>query len=165
MTRHPETELLPHLRGELRGEEEESVSRHLRECATCRESLEEIRGALEALRAARPVPPEPDWRRYRAELRRKLAARSTPRWSWGVPRLVPIAATAAVAAIGLLLVLRPSVPESPGGEELPFQEVAIGGHLDMLRDYSVAENLDLLEDLDVVQDLDALSPSSGASSG
>jgi anti-sigma factor RsiW len=162
--RHPETELIPYLRGELHGEEEESVSRHLRECAICRGSLEEIRGALEALRAARPILPEPDWRRYRAELRRQLGARSAPRWSWRLPRLVPIAATAAVASIALVLVMRPSVPQSPAGEELPFQEVAIGSHLDMLRDYSVAENLDLLEDLDVVQDLDALSPSSGASS-
>jgi hypothetical protein len=77
-----------------------------------------------------------------------------------VPRLLPIAATAAVAALAVVLVLRPRMPP-PSAEDLPpFQEVAIGSHLDLLRDYSVVENLDLLEDLDVVQDLDALSPSS-----
>lgn len=161
MTRHPETELVPYLRGELRAEEQEAVSRHLQECATCRLSLEETRRVFEALRAGRPSPPEPDWRRYRAELRSKLAERSAPRWSWTAPRLLPIAATAAVAALALVLVLRPGTAPSPSGEDLPpFQEVVIGSHLDLLRDYSVVENLDLLEDLDVVQDLDALSPSS-----
>ncbi len=158
MTRHPETELIPYLRGELPAEDQTAVSRHLGECATCRVSLEETRGALEALRAERPAPPEPDWRRYRAELRAKLAERSAPRWS--LPRLVPIAATAAVAALALVQMLRPGVPPPTSGEDLPpFQEVAIGSHLDLLRDYSVVENLDLLEDLDVVQDLDALAPS------
>jgi hypothetical protein len=134
----------------------------LHECGTCRLSLEETRGVLEALRAERPAPPEPDWRRYRAELRGKLAERSATRWSWRrVSRLVPIAATAAVAAIALVLVLRPGAPPPPNAEDLsPFQEVAIGSHLDLLRDYPAVENLDLLEDLDVVQDLDALSPSS-----
>ena len=161
MTRHPETELIPYLRGELPAEDRAAVSRHLRDCETCRVSLEETRGALEALRAERPAPPEPDWRRYRVELRAKLAERSAPRWSWSLPRLVPIAATAAVAGLALVLMLRPGVPPPPSGEDLPpFQEVAIGSHLDLLRDYSVVENLDLLEDLDVVQDLDALSPSS-----
>jgi len=159
VTRHAETELVPYLRGELHAEEQEVVSRHLQECATCRLSLEETRGLLEALRAEWPAPPEPDWRRYRAELRGKLVERSTRRWSWRVPRLVPIAATAAVAALALVLMLRPGAP--PNGEDFPpFQEVAIGSHLDLLRDYPVVENLDLLEDLDVVQDLDALSPSS-----
>jgi anti-sigma factor RsiW len=162
VTRHAETELVPFLRGELRAEEQEAVSRHLQECAICRLSLEETRVVLEALRAERPAPPEPDWRRYRAELRGKLVERSTPRWSWRrMPRLVPIAATAAVAALALVLVLRPGAPPPPRGEDLPpFQEVAIGSHLDLLRDYPLVENLDLLEDLDVVQDLDAFSPSS-----
>jgi anti-sigma factor RsiW len=155
VTRHPETELIPYLRGELPAEDQTAVSRHLGQCATCRVSLEETRGALEALCAERPAPPEPDWRRYRAELR---AALSAPRWS--LPRLVPIAATAAVAALALVQMLRPGVPPPTSGEDLPpFQEVAIGSHLDLLRDYSVVENLDLLEDLDVVQDLDALAPS------
>jgi anti-sigma factor RsiW len=161
VTRHPETELLPYLRGELRGEEQEAVSRHLHECASCRLSLEETRGVLEALCAERPAPPEPDWRRYRVELRGKLAERSAPRWRWRPPRFVPVAATAAVAALALVLVLRPGAPPLSSSDDLPpFQEVAIGSHLDLLRDYSVVENLDLLEDLDVVQDLDALSPSS-----
>jgi len=161
MTRHPETELIPYLRGDLREEEQESISRHLSDCATCRRSLEEIRTVLEGLRSERPALPEPDWRRYRAELRAKLAERSAPRWSWSMPRLVPLAATAAVAALALVLMLRPGAPPTPSGEDLPpFQEVAIGSHFDLLRDYSVVENLDLLEDLDVVQDLDALAPSS-----
>jgi anti-sigma factor RsiW len=159
--RHPETELIPYLRGELPAEDRAAVSGHLRDCAACRVSLEEMRSALEALCSERPAPPEPDWRRFRAELRAKLAERSVPRWNWGLPRLVPIAATAAVAAIALVLMLRPGVSPPPSGEDLPpFQEVAIGSHLDLLRDYPVVENLDLLEDLDVVQDLDALTPSS-----
>jgi len=159
--RHPETELIPYLRGELPAEDRAAVSGHLRDCAACRMSLEETRGVLVVLRSERPAPPEPDWRRFRAELRAKLAERSAPRWSWGLPRLVPIAATAAVAALALVVMLRPGVSPPSSGEDLPpFQEVAIGSHLDLLRDYSAVENLDLLEDLDVVQDLDALAPSS-----
>ena len=161
MTRHPETELIPYLRGDLHAEERESVSRHLQDCGACRASLEETRAVLEAMRAERPALPEPDWRRYRAELRARAAERSARRWSWRLPRLIPIAASAAAAALALVLMLRPSAPAPPVSEDLPaFQDAAIGSHLDLLRDYPVVENLDLLEDLDVVQDLDALAPPS-----
>ena len=44
--RHPETELIPYLRGELPAEDRAAVSGHLRDCAACRVSLEEMRSAL-----------------------------------------------------------------------------------------------------------------------
>ena len=38
ITRHPETALVPYMRGELEGEERARVARHLEGCASCREA-------------------------------------------------------------------------------------------------------------------------------
>jgi hypothetical protein len=70
---------------------------------------------------------------------------------------VPVAATAAIAALALVFALRGDFRRPTQGEDLPvFEQTAIGRHLDLLENLSVVENLDLLEDLDVVQDLDDL---------
>jgi len=154
---HPETELIPYLREELAAPERERVARHLEDCARCRESLEGFRGILAALCLQAPEPPELDWLAYRVELRRKLEERSSRGSRWFVPRLVPVAATAAIAA--LVFALRGDFRRPTQGEDLPvFEQTAIGRHLDMLENLSAVENLDLLEDLDVVQDLDDLPP-------
>jgi anti-sigma factor RsiW len=151
---HPETELIPYLREELAAPERERVARHLEDCARCRESLEGFRGILAALRSQAP---ELDWLPYRVELRRKLEERSARGSRWYVPRLVPVAATAAIAALALVFALRGDFRRPTQGEDLPvFEQTAIGRHLDLLENLSVVENLDLLEDLDVVQDLDDL---------
>jgi len=154
---HPETELIPYLRGELATVDRERVGGHLEGCASCRETLESFRAILAGLRAEAPASPEIDWRRYRAELRDKLEERSRG-WAWSLPRLAPVAATAAIAGLALVFTLRSHLRHSTP-EDLPvFEETAIGSHLEMLQNYPVVENLDLLEDLDVVQDLDRLTP-------
>jgi anti-sigma factor RsiW len=163
-TAHLDTELIPYLRGELAAQDVERLSRHLAQCAHCREDLEDTRRTLEALRAQAPEPPDVDWRRYRAELRRKLDARSARRWSWSVPRLIPVAATAAVAGLALLFTLRggllPTSDDAP-----PFEQTEIGTHLELLRNYPVVENLDLFEDFEVVQSLDDLDERASVEEG
>ena len=156
---HLDTELIPYIRDELAPADAERVARHLADCSLCRDELDAVRGTLAALRAEIPEPPEVDWRRYRAELRRKLEERSARRWVWSLPRLVPIAATAAVAGLALVLTLRGGLPSTPD-DPPPFEQAEIGTHLDLLRNYPVVENLDLFEDFEVVQNLDALDESS-----
>ncbi len=157
--KHPEVELIPFLRGELTPAERERVERHLGECPRCGESAAELAGLLRDLKASAPEPPEIDWRRYRAELRTRLAEREERRSRWALPRLVPAAGLAAVAALALLLLLRPATQQDTSGEGLlAFDETAIGGNLELLQNFDVVANLDLLEDLDVVQDLDGLLP-------
>ena len=156
---HCELALVPYLREELGAEERALVERHLGTCATCREALEEFRAVLGALRAEPHEPPEVDWRRYRAELRSRREARAARGWSWRMPRLLPVAATAAVAGVALLLTLRGGARHNAVGDDLPiFEQTALGSRLDLLKQYDVVENLDLLEDLDFVQDLDETAP-------
>lgn len=151
---HPEVDLLPYLRHELVAADRERVAAHLDACPPCRATLESYAAIVAALRAAPAEPPAVDWVRYRAELRRKLDARSRVRLS--SPRWVPISGAALAAAAALLLVLR--IGSNHGGSEDPmpqFEQVALGSQLDLLQNISVVENLDLLEDLDVVQGLAA----------
>jgi len=157
-SRHLDVELIPYLRDELASDERTSVSRHLDECAACRSQLGEVRQTLAALRAQAPEAPEIDWRRYRSELRARLEQRSPRRWAWSMPSWVPVAATAAIAGLALVVTLRGGILGSADDDLPVFEQTAIGTHLDLLRNYSVVENLDLFEDFEVVQDLDDLSP-------
>jgi anti-sigma factor RsiW len=154
---HLDIELIPYLRGELAADERERVSHHLAQCASCRGDLEETRETIAALCAQISQPPEVDWRRYRAELRRKLDERSARRSGWSLPRLVPVAATAAVAGLAVFLTLRGVLPRSAPDEDIPpFEQTEIGSRLDLLQNYSVVENLDLFDDFEIVQHLDDL---------
>jgi anti-sigma factor RsiW len=155
---HLDVELIPYLRDELAADELARASHHLEECAACRSQLDGVREILAALRAQPPEVAEIDWRRYRAELRHKLEERSRRRWSWSMPRLVPVAATAPIAGLALMLTVRGGIFGSADDDLPVFEQTAIGTHLDLLRNYSVVENLDLFEDFEVVQDLDDLSP-------
>src|ERR1700674_2484368 len=71
---HPETEIVPYLRGELSADERARVAAHLEGCARCREAAEASSAIL--LNLARVVDDvrEPDWAEYRGELTRKLHA-------------------------------------------------------------------------------------------
>ena len=75
-----------------------------------------------------------------------------------MPRIVPVAAAAAIGGLALMLTLRGGMFGAVDDDLPAFEQTAIGAHLDLLRNYSVVENLDLFEDFEVVQDLDDLSP-------
>ena len=71
-TGHPQTALVPYLRGELRGEERARVARHLEGCASCREAAESAAAAMRELARCVEAVPVLDPAIYRAELYRKL---------------------------------------------------------------------------------------------
>ena len=107
---HPhEDDLVLHYYGELRGPEAGSLERHLRECASCRESFTRLEQVLRAVDEA-PVPePSTDfeaavWTRLRPGLRANRPPRRSafglrpsafglPRWAFagGIAALVVIA--------------------------------------------------------------------------
>jgi hypothetical protein len=95
------------------------------------------------------------WGRYRAELRERLASgppRRSARPAWWP---VPVALSAALASVLVLLAFDP--PRATRVADLAaLEEAAIGGQLDLLRDYAIVERLDLLEDLELIRDLDRL---------
>lgn len=154
-TRHPETELIPYLRGELLASDRERVAGHLEGCADCRRAVEEFRALLDDLAESLPSPPEIHWGRYRADLRGKLEASARRRW-WSRP--VPLALSAGLAA-GLLLFWVQGELRQPGPIDnlTAFEETVIGGRFDLLRHIPLLDRLDLLEDLDVIRQLDTLS--------
>jgi hypothetical protein len=115
-----------------------------------------------------PEPPEVDWRCYRAELRTKLEAR---RWctsvglSWS--RLIPVAATLALAALVLVVALRFEPREGTPGDEAGASRLVrrdatshvAPPHVPTARTTAPSEDpaeedLDLLEDFEVIRDLD-----------
>ena len=152
---HPETELIPFLRGELAPADHDRVAVHVASCAVCRGAIEESRVVLDALAARRATPPEPDWGRYQAEVRDRVAA--GPRRSWWA-RPVPTVAVAALLTLGVLVGvngLRVSEERRPS-EVVAMDETALGAQLPLLREYRVVERLDMLEDLEVIRQLDRL---------
>lgn len=155
---HPETELIPYLRGELPPPDRERVATHLEGCADCRRALEAFRGLLEELERSVPRPPEVHWGRYRAELRAKVEDRARAqarRWWWLRP--VPVALAAGLAGILLLFAVQSGLRQSRLDDLTAFEETAIGSRLDLLQQLALVERLDLLEDFEVIRQLDRLS--------
>jgi len=154
---HPETALVPYARDELAPPERARVAAHLDGCERCRVALADVRAVLGAL-APGPAPAEPHWRRYRAELRARLAERArAPRW-WRRP--LPIAVSAGLAAALVLFTLRPAPVERPATNLAQIEETTLGARLDMLRHYDVVTRLDMLDALDEIRQLDVV-PVSG----
>jgi anti-sigma factor RsiW len=155
MARHPDTDLVPYLRGELPPAERERVARHLEECPDCKQDTELLRDLLGNLSHAIGQPPAVSWARYRAELREKLEARRAQvRW-WRRP--MPLAVSASLAAALLLVVVWGGRELSKGPDSLGPDEVVIGRELGLLQEFRTVERLDLLEDLEVISNLDRLA--------
>lgn len=158
MAKHPDTDLVPYLRGELTPADRERVARHLDECPDCRQDTEQLRDLLGHV-ASIGEPPEVNWARYRAELREKLEARRGRRaWWW---RPAPLALSASLASVLLLLAVWGGRQMLTGPDPFTLEEAAIGRQLGFLQEYEVVERLDLLEDLDVIRDLDGLAGRQG----
>jgi len=163
MDTHPERDLVPFLRGELGADERERVARHLEDCRECRDTVDDVRRILDSLARAVPAPPEIHWGRYRAELTERLEARRAARASWRrwLAWPVPVAASAALAAVLLFVTLGPIGHRGPQPELPAFEETVIGSRLDLLENFRVLERLDLLENLDVIHSLDRLAVRGG----
>lgn len=153
--RHPETWLVPYVRDELPPADRERVARHLAACPACRHEAEALGALLADLGRTAPAPPPVHWRRWRAELGERLAARRRRRAWWRGP--VPVAVGSALAAAALVAALVGLPGTGERRELLAFEEAVVGDRLDLLRHYAVLERLDLLEDLEVIRHLDALA--------
>jgi anti-sigma factor RsiW len=151
--KHPTTELIAYLTGGLSPEERAGLETHLAACADCRRERDGFTAVLADLRGSLPTVPEPRWGQWRAELRGRLQARHG-RWRWLRP--FPLAVSAALAAAVLIVVLIGNEQRASRPELAAMEEVAIGGRLELVREYPVLERLDLLENLELIDDLDRL---------
>ncbi len=155
MARHPDTDLVPYLRGELPPAERERVARHLEECPDCKQDTELLRDLLGNLAHAIGQPPTVNWARYRAELREKLEARRAHVGWWRRP--MPLALSASLAGVLLFVAVwggrEMSRPTDPVGPD----EVVMAQEFGLLQDLRTVERLDLLEDLEVLRNLDGLA--------
>jgi anti-sigma factor RsiW len=153
--RHPEAELIAYVQGGLAEPDARRVADHLSACADCARAAEDFQRILRDLGSSVPQPPLIHWGAYRAELRSKLQARPEPRWGrqW-LRRPIPLALSAAVAGVLLVLAFQSGNYRSPVTTDLAFlEETAVASRFDLLRQYSMLERLDLLEDLDVIRHL------------
>ncbi len=169
--KHPATELVPYLRGELGVDQRALVEQHLDQCAQCRESAESATAILSQLSVAVEAVPAPDWVAYRADLRRKLlTARPEPvdargrlrpsmfrMPAFGWPSIAIGAAAAAMLAI-ILVTHRGSGVQTPGVDQLELQTDIGSADVGLLANYRVVEHLDLLENYEVIEHLDELAP-------
>jgi anti-sigma factor RsiW len=169
--KHPETELVPYLRGGLGTDRRALVEQHLEQCAQCRESAESASAILSQLSAAVAAVPAPDWVAYRADLQSKLlTARREPADArgrsrsfvfrmpaFGWPSIAIGAAAAAMLAI-VLVTHRGSSVQAPGVDQLELQTDIGSADVGLLANYRVVEHLDLLENYDVIEHLDELAP-------
>jgi len=169
---HPETELVPYLRGELSADDRARVGAHLEGCAQCRESAEASSAILSDLARAVDEVREPDWAEYRAELKRKMRAGQAPsavirgRWRWrradvrlpvfGWPSMAISVAAVAVLAIALVMHRGAGGLQTPGVDQLELQQELSSTDVGLLANYHVVEHLDLLENYDVIEHLDEL---------
>ena len=155
--RHPEEALVPFLRGELDAAERDRVGRHLAQCTQCRESADSFAAMLARLPSQLDQLPTPEWTAYRAELRRKLAAREEPRrWHAG-PIWASLAAGAAAAAVAVWLVILPHHRSAPMMEQFAMEQPIDAADVGLLRNYAVVERLDLLENYDLIEHLDEVT--------
>ncbi len=151
---HPTTELIAYVTQSLPPEERAAIESHLAGCADCRRERDEFATMLTTLRTSLPTAPEPHWGRWQAELRARLEARpGRSRWL----RPLPMAVSAALAAGLLAVVWLGYEGQAPRPELAAIEEVAVGGRLELVRDYPVLERLELLEDLELIDDLDRLA--------
>jgi anti-sigma factor RsiW len=164
---HPETELMPFVRGELSAEERRRVQHHLDDCASCRDEMGALAATLQHVASRLEELPTPEWTAYRRDMRLRLANRSeknAARARWWRPSLLwPSLATAGVgiAALIFALTMHPTPhPGAPGGVDILAMEQQSAEPVDvgLLRDYPVVEKLDLLEDYDVIEHLDEMPP-------
>ena len=157
---HPETDLVPLLRGELNAEERDRVQHHLDRCEQCRESMSALATTLQRVSARLEELPTPEWSAYRRELRLKLARRTKARSRWWRPSVAW--ASVATAGMGIAaLILSLSIGQSPHGttpgvDQLAMEQPAEVVDVGLLRNYAVVEQLDLLENYDVIEHLDEL---------
>src|SRR5277367_6858821 len=107
---HPETEIVPFLRGELSADERARVGAHLEGCSQCRATADASSAMLSKLAGVIDDVRDPDWKTYRAELRRKLRdtqqsrGRVSARWPvFGWPSMAMGAAAGAVLAISIVM--------------------------------------------------------------
>jgi anti-sigma factor RsiW len=164
---HPETELVPYLRGELSADERARVAAHLEQCAQCREAAKASSAILLNLVRAVEEVREPDWAQYRGELMRKLrkaqagSGRAPERWwtrpVFGWPSMAIGAAAVAVLAIAIVM-HRGGGPNAPSVDQLELQQELSSADVGLLANYHVVEHLDLLENYDVIEHLDELGP-------
>ena len=174
-TNHPETELIPYLRGELSADESARVGTHLEGCAQCRATADASTAILSNLARVVDDVREPDWATYRGELKRKLRASqaSSPTMRGRLQRMredlrLPVfrgwpsmaigAAAVAVLAIALVMHRGPARMQAPGVDQLELQQELSSANVDLLANYHVVEHLDLLENYDVIEHLDELGP-------
>lgn len=159
---HPERALLAYLRNELAPDERARVDAHLAACAACRASLDAFAALVAGLAESAPAAPAPDWVRYAAEVRARVARPAPSRW-W-TERLAPLALAGALGAGLVLLALGVPTPPTAVPTARPARPLlaadtssAVAARLGLLEQYPVIERLDLLENLDLIRDLDRVS--------
>jgi anti-sigma factor RsiW len=158
--RHPESELIADLRGELSPPAHDRLARHLQGCARCRASAAAYARLLGELGRELERTPTPDWQIYRAQVMQKVAhvAPLVPPRRWRPALAWSSLGAAALATAALLLTINLRPPAPPSMDQLTLQEAMADTDLDMLRAYPVLQHLDLIENYDVISRLDELSP-------
>jgi anti-sigma-K factor RskA len=148
-----EQDLVLYYYGELAEDELRRTEVHLRECNSCRQTLESLRSLL-PLTVKEDHPPQSFWDDYSRELRGKLdQVEAKESWrdrfvSLIRPWPVPAAATAIVILLALTLTLHRTLWRP---EQAPPVNGEIFEIIRMTDDVEFYKNLDLLDSMDLLE--------------
>ena len=137
--------------GELDESVSENIISHLKGCADCRDSLDNLK-ALMPMTIIRDEPPETFWSDYSRELRQKIdAVAEMPTWweqllSWIWPLPLPALAACAVVLLALTFTV--------GKKYWDLPDAAVDDDVMMIM--STSQDLDLIENLELLDALDVL---------
>jgi hypothetical protein len=145
---------------ELDGAARDSITEHVKHCAPCRASLDELNGLMPKT-VVRDEPPEAFWMDYSRELRRKIdaVAEKPSLWRSLTAWLRPLPLTAFATCAVVLLALTFTVGKKYWHKTeaaLDDEEVAI---------MSSNQDLELLKNLEILDALDVLEVMSGDNRG
>ncbi|MBM4259887.1 MAG: zf-HC2 domain-containing protein [Deltaproteobacteria bacterium] len=151
-----EEDLVLYHYGETDAAARANVEAHLRACAGCCGSLEEMQ-RLMPLTIARDEPPPAFWMTYSRELRHKIdaVADQTSLWNWLTAWLRPLPLTAFATGAVVLLAMTFTVGKKYWAKPQALLDDEVVAIMSSSQDLDLLKNLEILDALEV---LEAMSP-------
>jgi hypothetical protein len=143
MTNQPcdEKQLTLYYYNELEGESRLQIENHLKNCADCRSTLEQIKTCLEAIPKYEQELDSASQLRFTEKVLAKTGSRHRLKPVWG-------GSLAAAGALMLALSLMPGDKQQPAEIQNPILT-----ELEMLEQFELLQNFDLLQNLELLEEL------------
>lgn len=144
-------QLVAYWDGALSADEVRKVESHLRDCSTCRETLEDFRRTGELLKRWPGIAPSPDFEsRVLAQARATAHGQSPTRrlWNFGLPLRWAMAAAAVLLIAGAAYWVVPHFRNPEGLSAVDQAEME--KKMDLFMNYEVISHMDTLKPMETI---------------